>query len=146
MKKVLSQTNILTQDEIDKILSITRNEDTRFDELAKHYYALKNQRIMRFYNFADPLHEYIPYFIVNKNPSIAVEFNKFIKDILVLETKIGNLLDKLRFKKRNEKVDENYEVLLLKLKNSVKEYEGLVLKYLTLNDLKKELLKNQKQR
>ncbi len=146
MKKVVSQTNMLTQDEIDKILSVVHNEDTRFSDLAKHYHALKNQRIMKFYNFADPLHEYIPYIIANKNPSIAVEFNKFIKNILVLEAKINNLMDKLRFKNRNEKVDKNYEDLLLKLKNSVKGYESLVLKYLTLNDLKKELLKNQKQR
>ena len=135
----------LSQKEIDRILSIKLNEDKRYLKITKTMRILRQQRIGKFFNFSDPLREYLPYVIVTESPSIAVKFNKFLRKILLLEVKIGNLEDKLMYKNRNKKVDENYEVLLTKLEEYVKQYEVLV-KRLSLDDLKKEFLKNQKQR
>ncbi len=135
----------LSQKEIDRILSIKLNEDKRYLKITKTMRILRQQRIGKFFNFSDPLREYLPYVIVTESPSIAVKFNKFLRKILLLEVKIGNLEDKLMYKNRNKKVDENYEVLLIKLEEYVKQYEVLV-KHLSLDDLKKEFLKNQKQR
>ena len=135
----------LSQKEIDRILSIKLNEDKRYLKITKTMRILRQQRIGKFFNFSDPLREYLPYVIVTESPSIAVKFNKFLRKILLLEVKIGNLEDKLMYKNRNKKVDDNYEVLLTKLEEYVKQYEVLV-KRLSLDDLKKEFLKNQKQR
>ena len=135
----------LSQKEIDRILSIKLNEDKRYLKITKTMRILRQQRIGKFFNFSDPLREYLPYVIVTESPSIAVKFNKFLRKILLLEVKIGNLEDKLMYKNRNKKVDENYDVLLTKLEEYVKQYEVLV-KRLSLDDLKKEFLKNQKQR
>ncbi len=139
----------LNQEEIDEILSalsFKENEDKRFLDIVKNFNTLKHQRFIKFHNFSSPVKEYIPYVIAIKNPSIAVEFNKFIEKILVLESKIGKFEDKLRYKCRDEKVDNNYEVLLKKFENYVKEYKRLVLKYKSLDKLKSELLKNQNQK
>lgn len=117
--------------------------DIVFAELSRLYYSIKDQRIEKFYDSSNKLEKYVPYNIVVKNPFIAVEFDKYIKKILVLEKKIEEQLLKVVSK---DKTDKEYKILLEKYENNIKAYRDLVLKYPSLNDLKDDLVKNQKQR
>ena len=139
----MKESQILTQEEIDKILSIKQNEDDDFVKLNKEFYSLGRCRFRKFFNLSTPHKEYIPYEIITNNPSISVSFNRFINKILVLDNNIRKLLSSLRFASSENK---GYNDLIKKLRKYISDYKELVYKYNSLYDLRDDLLKNQRQR
>ena len=139
--------NVLNQEEIDAILSYIndQNDDPKFVKLDDVFTKIRNKRVAKFFNHSDPLREYMPYVIVSQNPSISVEFNKIVNKILVLESEIIKQIFKLR-KKSKYNDDKDYEKDVKKLKSKITEYKKLFNKYSSLNDLKNDLLNNQRQR
>ncbi len=139
----MKESQILTQEEIDKILFIKENNDGDFVKLNKEFYSLGRCRFRKFFNLSNSCKEYIPYEIITSNPSISVSFNRFINKILVLHNNIGKLLSGLRFANPGNK---GYSDLIKKLRKYISDYKELVYKYNSLYDLRDDLLKNQKQR